>query len=401
MEDLKEKILKCNLTVEQYEEILEGIMDSKDKNISINWKKLKNKYNIPLNEDSIRKANDSIFGGYFVNKYLTEKFQNINISEDEIIKQMNDKKKELEILKIQIQDEKRVNNKYMRPLARHQRMLDVIKDEMKNLKPLEFNVSNKTNNIGGKEASLLISDLHYGIKCNNYWNKYDINIANERMFKLINDTILYCKTFNVSTLNVELLGDLISGIIHKTIELENEIDVVQQTLKVSELLSTCINKLADNIPEVKIFMTVGNHSRINPDKKESVDKENFEYLIWDYLKLRCIRDDVTFLENDIDETLIHYTINGEEVFGVHGHLDRFNSISSNFSKMFKKPIKSIHMGHLHHTALNEDSDIQVIMNSTISGVDTHSKNLRFIGKPSQTLLIYDRENTININIKLD
>lgn len=361
----------------------------------MDWQEIIDKYDLGIARDTLRKAVTGKWGSFnMVNTLVNNK------SSDEHIQELNDKIKELEIKKIQCQDERRVYSKYMRPLARHERMLDVIKDGIGNLEPLVYDKVCVTTPYN-KHASLLISDLHYGIKCDNYWNRYDTSIAKDRMFKLVSDAIKYCKKFDIHTLHIELLGDLTSGFIHKTLELENEINVVKQTMECAELLSVCINELANEIPHIKVYMTVGNHSRITPNKKESVDAENFEYFIWEFLKLRNTRDDVAFVENTIDDTLIHYEIDGESIFGVHGHLDKVGKIVQDFSTMFKgKRIKQIHAGHLHHAYMNEVNGVQVVMNSTASGTDTHSKNLRYVGNPSQTLIVYDGDNTINLNIGL-
>ena len=322
-----------------------------------------------------------------------------NASADEQISELKEKIRELEIKKVQYQDERRVNSKYMRPLARHERLLETIRDEISMLEPLYYDKESVLCD-SSKQASLLISDTHIGIKCDNYWNKYNMDIAKDRLMSVVEDAIRYCKLFSVSTLHVELLGDLLSGAIHKVIELENESDVVKQTVYASELLSLCINELANAIPSIKIHMTVGNHSRVTPNKKDSVSSENFEYFIWEFLKLRVQRDDVEFVDNEIDESMICYEVNGEYIFGVHGHFDKVNKIATDFATIFNgKKIKAIHCGHLHHAYTNEINGISVVMNSTLSGTDTYAKEIRCVSNPSQTLLIYDGDNTLNFNLR--
>lgn len=397
--DVLKEIEKHGLTLEEYEKILNTISDKKDGIVDLDWSDICDMYELKLNKDSVRKANDSLFGGYFVKKYFEYKNEN-SFTDSEIIQRIEEKKKELKLEQIRIQDEKRVNNKYMRATARHDRLVETLKNEMSNFEPLEINRTTKFIN-GHTQASLLISDLHYGIECDNYWNKYNMKIANDRMMKLVDDVVYYCKCHKVSVLHIELLGDLISGFIHKTLEIENEVNVIKQVIGCSELLSNCINKLANELEVINVYITHGNHSRAKANYKENVEVENFEYLIWEFLKLRVAREDVIFNESDIDETIIHYKINDEHIFGTHGHLDKVNSVAQNFATMFNgTKIKAIHCGHLHHEYTNSVNNIKVVMNSTASGVDNHSKNLRYVGNPSQTLLIYDGNNTININIEL-
>ena len=56
-------------------------------------------------------------------------------------------------------------------------------------------------------------------------------------------------------------------------------------------------------------------------------------------------------------------------------------------------------GHLHHEYSNNENGITVLMNNTMSGVDTYAKNGRYIGKPSQTLIIHKDEDEIIHNMR--
>lgn len=383
----------------QFEYIIRITNGKKDKSLDIDyveWSELV--YGKSYSSDVARR----MFYGVerFISVYEEEKELIHNIDDSEIIKKIEEKTKELKFEQVKVQDERRVNNRYIRATARHERLLDTLREELSKFEPLKINKVDKYRR-GYTQASLLISDLHYGIECDNYWNVYNTDIANKRMMKLVEDVIYYCQCHDVSILHVELLGDLISGYIHRTLEIENEVDVIKQVIGCSELLAVCINRLADELDTVKVYITHGNHSRTKPNYKENVEIENFEYLIWEFLKLRVTRDDVVFHKSDIDETIIHYEIDGEHIFGTHGHLDKVNTVAQNFATMFNgTKIKAIHCGHLHHEYTNCHNGIKVIMNSTASGVDNHSKNMRYVGNPSQTLLIYHGENTININIEL-
>lgn len=351
--------------------------------------------------DDNRWTKDNWRKWYYIMQPILEKIDcEAQITDIQKLEEMKALKREIEILKIQYQDERRVNSKYMRPLARHERLRETIKEVLSQWEPLEIKEISTTNG-AYREASLLCSDWHLGIECDNYWNKFNEKVAEERINKLFSYAKQYCEMFHVKTLNIEFLGDILSGYIHKTIELENEINVVEQVRFAINIISTHINNIANSsISQVKVYMTVGNHGRMNPNKKESVDKENFEYLVWDGIKERVKHPKVEFVENTIDETFIAYEINEKMIIGVHGHLDSPKSAIDDFTKMFQKPIKEIHMGHLHHSMSDEDCDIKLVMNSTLSGVDSHAKKYRFVGSPSQTLLIYDGENTLNLNIAL-
>ena len=397
--DIKEKLLDYNLTEETYEELLNDIDKMKNGLMEKDWQSLIDKYDLPLNKDSLRKSMDCL-GGYLATQYWKEKFANkSSIDSEEFLKELEMKRRELEKEKIKFQDERRTYNKYLRYDARFERLLDLLKQELSNIEPLNFIDDSYDYGNSQLEASLLISDTHLYMTADNYWNKYDIDIAKERLNQLVNKTITDCKLYNVKTLNVNLLGDLISGIIHSEIQIENQENIVRQVIGASEILAEVINTLGNKIPKVIVRMTCGNHGRVNPNKKDAVEKENFEYFIWEFLKLRVVNEKVTFEENDIDDTIIHYEVNGKHICGVHGHLDKVNSIANDFSKMFDFKPSLIVCGHLHHEYSNNENGITVLMNNTMSGVDTYAKNGRYIGKPSQTLIIHKDEDEIIHNMR--
>lgn len=85
------EIEEKGLSVEQYEECLSLIIDKKiNHSVDIDWQEICDRYNLSLNKDSLRKANDSIFGGAFVAKYIEQKCSESNNSEhdDELSKKL-------------------------------------------------------------------------------------------------------------------------------------------------------------------------------------------------------------------------------------------------------------------------------------------------------------------------
>lgn len=87
MEELIKEIEKLGLTSEQYEECVQLIVDKKVKNIAdVDWSEIVQRYNLPFNKDSLRKMNDSVFGGAFVFEYFRLKqLQEQDLKTDEDI----------------------------------------------------------------------------------------------------------------------------------------------------------------------------------------------------------------------------------------------------------------------------------------------------------------------------
>lgn len=338
----------------------------------------------------MRKAFQSPFGGYAICKWMEEK--NIENGNDEIIEEYNNKIKELEIAKIQFQDQKREYRNLLRTDARLKHIHNTIKEEIHKVNknnPLGYNNFEKIE--GNSHAVLLLSDWHIGAEIDNYWNRFNIGIAQNRVNELLNKTIKYCKRHEVDTIHIELLGDLTNGLIHVSTRIFNEEDVINQVMIVSEIISNFINELSKHIKNVKVYSTIGNHGRVSASIKESIDSENFEKLIPWYCSARVRNNNVEFIESDVDDSILVYKFLNETIFSVHGNNDKLTSIVDGLSKMLKEFPSSIHLGHLHHHYEKEEHDIEVVVNGSLSGVDEYAKNIRKSGKPMQKLMIYTDE----------
>ena len=134
------------------------------------------------------------------------------------------------------------------------------------------------------EAVLLISDLHIGMQVDNFYNTYNVEVARKRMGALVQKTIKYCKAHNVKRLNILELGDAVHGLIHTSARLEQEIDVVQQIMVASQILSDTVNQLRAAAPEVTYRSCTDNHSRMIPNLHESIEAEQYSKLITFYVK---------------------------------------------------------------------------------------------------------------------
>ena len=101
---------------------------------------------------------------------------------------------------------------------------------------------------------------------------------------------------------------------------------------------------------------------------------------------------IEFVENHVDDSIIVNKIFDFEVYGVHGHLDKFNKVAQDLSMMISKP-KEIHMGHLHSEKLSTVHGVKVYISDSACGVDNYAKNNRYSGSASQSMHIYNQDGT--------
>lgn len=316
-----------------------------------------------------------------------------NIEEDSILKEIEFKKLELEKEKVRFQDQKREYRNYLKADARFEHLVDEMRKSigvLNNNKPLTNAYIGDFYSKDSTEAVLILSDFHFGIKEKNYWNEISVEILKQRVNKLKNYTIKYAKRHNIETLHVEILGDMINGLIHLGTRVSNEEDVISQAMHCAELLAEFLNDLALYIPNIKVYSATGNHGRCVANYKESLDLENFERLIPWYLNGR-LESNVKLMDNIYEDDIIIYEFLNEVIFAVHGHNDKVGTAVNELSKMFKKFPTELHLGHYHSYYEKEDHDITTTVNGTASGVDKYAKNIRKTSKAMQTLMIYNEE----------
>lgn len=300
---------------------------------------------------------------------------------------------ELQKEKVKISDERTQTRAYIRRLAREDTLKEIALQAVENMsakKLLPTYTKSKTaiSTNRENEAIVLLGDWHYGFDFELPWNKFNPEICRERVAKLLNETIEYCNRNDVRRIHVFNLSDLIAGRIHLTIRLESRIDTITQTMEVSEILSEFLNDLTEDF-EVEYYSCIDNHSRLEPNKADSLDLESLCRITDWYLNSR-LGDRVTFHENKYGLDIITTNILGHNVAGVHGHLDKPQKCIEDISLITRQSYDLICMAHLHHFSMDEKSGCRVIGNGALMGTDGFASNLRLHSKPSQTIVIVSK-----------
>ena len=320
----------------------------------------------------------------------TDKENKSNLSDEKLLKEIEEKTLQLEKEKVKFQDQKREYKNYLRADARFEHLRDTLIEVVKenSYEPFEINfVEDKEN-----QMVVTCSDWHIGLQEENYWNKVNIDIMKQRVQMFTNKIINLINRHNIDTVHIELLGDLVNGLIHVTTRISNEEDVISQVKIASELIANMLFNIAKNVNNVMVYGATSNHGRCVANAVDSLDVENFELLILWYLeaKLSNIKN-IKFNENYYDCGMIVYQFLNETIFAVHGHQDKINTVINDLSQMLKIFPTEIHMGHYHHYYENCNHDISVVVNGTLSGTDKYAKGIRKTNKPSQNVMIYNSE----------
>ena len=314
---------------------------------------------------------------------------------ERLIKANKEASLENEKMKIQYQDQRREYRKYVRESGRFDHLVSELTKSVEVLnkeKPLFNTHKQKIRILENNEAVLMTSDWHIGANFKNYFAEYSIDIAKKRVKELTERTIDYCLMNNVSILHIELLGDSLDGSIHTSTRIESEEDVISELMIYCEILAEMINEISIFIPYIKVHSIIGNHTRITPNKKESITKENFERLVPFYLKARLTAiNNVEIINSSIDDTIDVYEVKGQTIFCVHGDLDSPQNAVSKLSAMLKVFPDEVHMGHYHKHFEIDNYDMETVVNGSLKGTDNYAKEKRLSGSPMQKLMIYNEE----------
>lgn len=300
-------------------------------------------------------------------------------------------------------------NAYRRDIREEVR-IENLKDEIKfaaekfgKLEPIVWPEVKETP-VEKTEAVLLVSDLHIGVDCDNYYNKYNKDIAKERLAKLQQNVIKYCSINNVSVLNILNLGDAINGVIHTNARIEAQMDVAEQIMYAGELISNFLYGLSKEIPNITYRSVFDNHSRAIANKNEHIEKEQFSRVIDWFIAERLKDTPIEFIANDIDGGIGRMKLaSGKTLMFCHGHNDGRNNSYQNFIGLTQEWVDYICMAHYHNPASKDFQGCKVFINGSIVGTESYAFGRRLFTKPSQKLIIFNEgnNNILDIDISLE
>lgn len=295
--------------------------------------------------------------------------------------------------RIKLRDAVTSYRRYLREDARLEVLIDCIKDAANRIKLPS--VSYKGGPAAQTEAILLYSDLHLGVECHNFYNTYNLQVAQKRVAKVVADTLRYCRANKVARLTILNLGDLIHGHIHTDSRIEQEQDVIDQVIAASRITAQALSDLQAAAPEVIYRSCSDNHSRTTANKVESIASENFGRLIDFYLKEALKNTSIKFAEDNLDYGIGRFSLlNGKVCVFAHGHEDVLNQVWQNYIGAAKEFIDYIFVGHFHNSKLKSFQGTKVIVNGSLVGTEQYALSKRLFGTAEQTLLIFDGENTL-------
>ena len=329
------------------------------------------------------------------------------VGESKYLRELKEQTDELYKAKRQLYDQRREYNKMLVNDARARHLSERL-IEAANIAPLQnySDMFNFNSSISDEEATLFLSDWHYGQGSNNIWNEYNVKICKERVSKLFSKVISAIQDHKINTLHIALLGDFVNGGIHTSCRVASEENTCEQLMHVSEIIANFINEVSAYVSQVNVYSTYGNHARSIQKKEDNIHADNMERVIPWWIAQR-LKDNykVNVIDSEYYE-FIYFNVCGYNVVCTHGDLDQFKNIgvtvNSIFTKKYGKSIDYTFSADKHHLESFEQFGIESTLVGSLCGTDEFANNKRLYSNPMQTLCIFTPEDgkKCTYNIKL-
>lgn len=313
------------------------------------------------------------------------------------VHELEDKLEELRRERVRLRDERTEENRQIRAIARVEQQLDHLEELLDNRERVytitpTFPPADRKK---GRDMIVMLSDLHIGAAFNSAFGKYDPNTACTLLGNYLAQVLELGMKANVENVWLVLLGDLISGNIHKSVAVSNRENVMEQVMEAADTVTEFAGYLASDFPHVHVINVSGNHSRIEP-KDVALKDERLDDLIG-FIAKRALRDteNVSFCQRH-DTTLDWAWIRGKLYAFVHGDYDDMTEKSvAKLSSMIGAAPYCICCGHCHTPLYKEPLGVRVVQGGCLPGSgDDFTVEKRLMGEPSQTALIVDETGII-------
>ena len=313
------------------------------------------------------------------------------MSDGEYLKELQSQKQELEKQKVKVRDERNELKRVIREEARKESFKDQVLRSIaeSDCHPLLYDEMKKFDGVLKSDNDLMISmtDLHTGIEIANYFNKFNEDILRERMNNYL-DKIFEVQLRHGSENAHVILSELVSGIIHTELRIENNQNLIDQFLTAANYISQFLSELSYRFEEVNVYMCPGNHSRISPKKEDSLKGENIDHLAIPFLEAKLQNfENINFHNNNIEESIAMFSVRGNVVMASHGDKDSPGNVVQKFTLMFGMRPALVYLGHRHTNAMTTVYDTKVIQSGCMSGSDNYCMDKRLKNKPEQTISV--------------
>ena len=314
------------------------------------------------------------------------------LDEDKYFKELQIQKQELAKEQVKVRDERNELKRVIREEARKESYKDQILRSISEYQcnPLEYDKNKQFNGVLKTDNDIVctVFDVHTGLNVNNHFNVFNENVLKDRLNAYL-DKIFEVQIRHGSENISVILSELISGLIHLALRIENNQNLIEQFLTVTNYLSQFLSELSYHFNIVNVYVCPGNHSRCHANKNENMRGENMDLLAIPYLQAKLQNfSNIKFHENVIDSSIAIFTVRGQKIYGVHGDKDQMDTVVQKLTLYTSVKPDIIYMGHKHTNAMLTSYDTKVIQAGCLSGgADEYCMDKRLKNKAEQIISV--------------
>ena len=307
------------------------------------------------------------------------------------LREIEDQIRELERMKIQLRDERRSWNKQNYENSRFDEVMNILVERMDNFAKTDFTPHSSPTIDGDKNMIICLSDLHIGQCFSSYFGEFNSDIAKERLQKYMNEILNIARDNHVKKAYVFMLGDNISNSLHKTIEVSNKENVIDQLKLSIEYISSFCYELTKHFEHVYLASASGNHSRLQAKDLAQHSERLDAFIAWDVCRtLQYVDNFHSLLHRSIDDGIADVNIDGKTYLLIHGDYDTPTKTGYlNLSNIVGFFPDYICCGHKHFCFYSQESKF-IQSGSLASSGDDYCIEKRLSGKASQMVCVVDK-----------
>lgn len=262
----------------------------------------------------------------------------------------------------------------------------------------KFSIKEHTPSPTKKIGVLQFSDWHANElimpdEANN--NAYDFIILSKRLKKYITEATSIFKFKKITEIHIFMTGDFINSSRRLGEKLAQASSLTRASLLTTYIIQQAIIELSKNF-NITISSVVGNESRIaeNWDSTDISLSENFDYLIFNSLKIIFSKTPVKFNESKNIFQCIVPMSNGFNALIMHGNQFRTPNAEKEIGKFLQSyvyngtKIHGVFYGHYHSSSIGDF----ISRSSSLCGGNAYSTNdLGYLSRASQNIYIINED----------
>lgn len=304
-----------------------------------------------------------------------------------------DQTKALEKARIQLSDERAAFNRLIRSEARKDALYDELRAAFAETHEIRVPAPSAVleHTAGSGTLMAVLSDWHIGIEFANGVGDYNPEIAWNRICRYVEVVRQKAQLLGVRRCVVAMAGDMISGIIHTTIRVENRQRLIAQIKTASEYVAGFLAGIEECFDEIDVYGVGGNHSRVS-EKDDAMLGEMLDDIIPFYLsakfdghpniRIHSTEPTVGFESFYIGDTKTHVVL-------AHGDYDDLSEKNIGQLMRLAGDFDVAVVGHLHECAYFDKLGVHVIRGGCLCGSgDEYCLKKRLSGQPSQIMAYF-------------